>query len=54
MSRGLPQDPIVTRSGSVKIATPPPPLKLAAIVVDPICSQQSGDIEVYPEPPPNN
>ena len=53
MSRGLPQDPIVTVTGD-PVITPAPPLKLSAILVDPIVSVQSGNITVTPPPPPNN
>lgn len=53
MSRGLVKDPIVTVTGD-PVITPVPPLKLSAIVVDPIVSTQSGSITVVPDPPPTN
>lgn len=49
MSRGTVQPPVVTRSGTDKIAAPRP-IQTAGAVIAPVCSQFSGDITVTPGP----
>ncbi len=48
MSQGVVADPVVTRSGTVKIATPTP-VTGHGIVVNPVVVQWSGPITVTPE-----
>jgi hypothetical protein len=49
MSQGVIADPVVTRSGTAKIATPAP-LKSLGVIANPVCVQFSGPITAQPDP----